>query len=195
MKLSRHKEREQIAIVLVAMRIMRTHPELPGEWITILKELDPDGMSPDESDISVSKTHPTYYRIPKPWRSLFIDKLMHVITGFYDLPNVLGQLPYRGGNPPRMRKGNHPVLVNNELSSDLPEVFYNKKYLAKYPGTLGIFRTSDASSQNIPVPTTILWLAATLSFILALPSLDSSVAFSAATSIATIGLYISYGQF
>ncbi|KAH9051350.1 APC amino acid permease [Lactarius deliciosus] len=39
----------------------------------------------------------------------------------------------------------------------------------------------------------ILWLACTLSFILALPSLGSTVAFSAATSIATIGLYISYG--
>ncbi|KAI0299995.1 amino acid transporter [Multifurca ochricompacta] len=37
------------------------------------------------------------------------------------------------------------------------------------------------------------WLACTLSFILGLPSLGSSVAFSAATSIATIGLYISYG--
>ncbi len=39
----------------------------------------------------------------------------------------------------------------------------------------------------------VVWLACTLSFILALPSLGSSVAFSAATSIATIGLYISYG--
>ena len=38
-----------------------------------------------------------------------------------------------------------------------------------------------------------MWLACTLSFILGLPSLGSSVAFSAATSIATIGLYISYG--
>jgi hypothetical protein len=38
-----------------------------------------------------------------------------------------------------------------------------------------------------------VWLACTLSFILGLPSLGSSVAFSAATSIATIGLYISYG--
>jgi hypothetical protein len=32
-----------------------------------------------------------------------------------------------------------------------------------------------------------------MSFILGLPNLGSSVAFSAATSIATIGLYISYG--
>ncbi|MCJ1283233.1 hypothetical protein MMC26_002561 [Xylographa opegraphella] len=39
----------------------------------------------------------------------------------------------------------------------------------------------------------LFWLAATLSFLLALPSLGSSVAFAAATSIATIGLYISYG--
>ncbi|KAI1737974.1 amino acid/polyamine transporter I [Xylaria scruposa] len=42
-------------------------------------------------------------------------------------------------------------------------------------------------------PVRAVWLAATLSFILALPSLGSSVAFAAATSIATIGLYISYG--
>jgi amino acid transporter len=42
-------------------------------------------------------------------------------------------------------------------------------------------------------PIRAVWLAATLAFILSLPSLGSSVAFSAATSIATIGLYISYG--
>lgn len=42
-------------------------------------------------------------------------------------------------------------------------------------------------------PVRTIWLAATLSFCLALPSLGSSVAFAAATSIATIGLYISYG--
>ncbi|PIL34552.1 transporter [Ganoderma sinense ZZ0214-1] len=42
-------------------------------------------------------------------------------------------------------------------------------------------------------PTRTVWLACTLSFILGLPSLGSSVAFSAATSISTIGLYISYG--
>lgn len=39
-----------------------------------------------------------------------------------------------------------------------------------------------------------VWLACFLSFLLALPSLGSSVAFAAATSIATIGLYISYGK-
>ncbi|KAL8803004.1 MAG: hypothetical protein Q9182_003430 [Xanthomendoza sp. 2 TL-2023] len=42
-------------------------------------------------------------------------------------------------------------------------------------------------------PIRAIWLAATLSFLLAIPSLGSTVAFSAATSIATIGLYISYG--
>jgi len=41
-------------------------------------------------------------------------------------------------------------------------------------------------------PIRTVWLACTLSFILGLPSLGSSVAFAAATSIATIGLYISY---
>jgi len=42
-------------------------------------------------------------------------------------------------------------------------------------------------------PIRTVWFACTMSFILGLPSLGSSVAFSAATSIATIGLYISYG--
>jgi hypothetical protein len=38
-----------------------------------------------------------------------------------------------------------------------------------------------------------VWLAATLAFLLAVPSVGSIVAFTAATSIATIGLYLSYG--
>ncbi|OQO12849.1 hypothetical protein B0A48_02313 [Cryoendolithus antarcticus] len=42
-------------------------------------------------------------------------------------------------------------------------------------------------------PIRTIWLAVLLAFLLALPSLGSSVAFAAATSIATIGLYISYG--
>ena len=41
-------------------------------------------------------------------------------------------------------------------------------------------------------PVRTIWLTAFLAFCLALPSLGSSVAFTAATSIATIGLYISY---
>ncbi|KAI0738203.1 APC amino acid permease [Daedaleopsis nitida] len=52
------------------------------------------------------------------------------------------------------------------------------------------FHKVDEKTQS---PIRTVWLACTLSFILALPSLGSSVAFSAATSIATIGLYISYG--
>ncbi|KAJ8613221.1 hypothetical protein MRB53_037087 [Persea americana] len=41
-------------------------------------------------------------------------------------------------------------------------------------------------------PVRTIWLAAFLAFCLGIPSLGSSVAFTAATSIATIGLYISY---
>ncbi|KIY64792.1 APC amino acid permease [Cylindrobasidium torrendii FP15055 ss-10] len=48
-------------------------------------------------------------------------------------------------------------------------------------------------NQKWKSPIRTVWLACTLSFILGLPSLGSTVAFSAATSIATIGLYISYG--
>ncbi|RMZ92205.1 hypothetical protein DV736_g517, partial [Chaetothyriales sp. CBS 134916] len=42
-------------------------------------------------------------------------------------------------------------------------------------------------------PIRTIWLAALLAFCLAVPSVGSAVAFTAATSIATIGLYISYG--
>lgn len=52
------------------------------------------------------------------------------------------------------------------------------------------FHKVDARFRS---PIRSVWLATILSFILALPSLGSSVAFAAATSIATIGLYISYG--
>ncbi|RPD53901.1 APC amino acid permease [Lentinus tigrinus ALCF2SS1-7] len=53
-----------------------------------------------------------------------------------------------------------------------------------------LFHKVSARTQS---PVRTVWLACTLSFILGLPSLGSSVAFAAATSIATIGLYISYG--
>ncbi|ORY69058.1 amino acid/polyamine transporter I [Pseudomassariella vexata] len=61
---------------------------------------------------------------------------------------------------------------------------------ARDGGIHPFFHQVDARFRS---PIRAVWLAATLSFILALPSLGSSVAFSAATSIATIGLYISYG--
>lgn len=56
-------------------------------------------------------------------------------------------------------------------------------------GLPSLFRVVDNWSDS---PIYAIWLAATLALLLALPSLGSSVAFSAATSIATIGLYISY---
>lgn len=54
----------------------------------------------------------------------------------------------------------------------------------------GFFNKVDDRFRS---PIRTIWLAAFLSFCLSLPSLGSSVAFAAATSIATIGLYISYG--
>ncbi|KLO10357.1 APC amino acid permease [Schizopora paradoxa] len=51
------------------------------------------------------------------------------------------------------------------------------------------FRVVSAERKS---PTRAVWLACALSFMLGLPSLGSTVAFSAATSIATIGLYVSY---
>lgn len=57
-------------------------------------------------------------------------------------------------------------------------------------GGLPSFFDKVDSKHASPVRT--VWLSCLLAFCLALPSLGSSVAFSAATSIATTGLYISY---
>ena len=54
------------------------------------------------------------------------------------------------------------------------------------------FSNLGREERKLTIGATV-WLAAFLSFLLALPSLGSTVAFSAATSIATIGLYLSYG--
>jgi amino acid transporter len=53
-------------------------------------------------------------------------------------------------------------------------------------------RFFDHVDARFHSPTRTVWLAAFLAFCLSLPSLGSAVAFSAATSIATIGLDISY---
>lgn len=53
--------------------------------------------------------------------------------------------------------------------------------------------SSDSTQFRIYGIVWSVWLSCLLAFLLGLPSLGSSVAFSAATSIATIGLYISYG--
>lgn len=58
-------------------------------------------------------------------------------------------------------------------------------------GGLPHFFTKVDDKFHAPIRT--ICLAAFLAFLLAIPSLGSAVAFSAATSIATIGLYISYG--
>lgn len=69
----------------------------------------------------------------------------------------------------------------------------NSRMMFAFARDSGIPTFFHAVDDRFKSPIRAVWLAATLSFILALPSLGSSVAFSAATSIATIGLYISYG--
>lgn len=61
---------------------------------------------------------------------------------------------------------------------------------ARDGGIPHFFHKVDARFRS---PIRTIWLGAILSFLLAVPSVGSSVAFSAATSIATIGLYLSYG--
>lgn len=68
----------------------------------------------------------------------------------------------------------------------------NSRMMFAFSRDRALPRFFDYVDMRFKSPVRTIWLAATLSFILALPSLGSSVAFAAATSIATIGLYISY---
>ncbi|KAI1811422.1 amino acid/polyamine transporter I [Poronia punctata] len=69
----------------------------------------------------------------------------------------------------------------------------NSRMMFAFARDGGIHTFFHSVDEKFRSPVRAVWLAATLSFILALPSLGSEVAFAAATSIATIGLYISYG--
>ncbi|KIJ31641.1 hypothetical protein M422DRAFT_53308 [Sphaerobolus stellatus SS14] len=139
-------------LLSLRIRIIKAHPELPIEWISILEEPGVDGMSSDESDTGSLLTHPTFSRIHKICRATALDKFVHIVDGYHDLPNVLGQHPHHGGNSRLIRKGNHPTLINNKPIPDYPETFYNKKYLIKFPRTLEICRASNAWSINMPIP-------------------------------------------
>jgi amino acid transporter len=69
----------------------------------------------------------------------------------------------------------------------------NSRMMFSFARDGGIPHFFHKVDQRFRSPIRTIWLAAFLAFLLAVPSLGSSVAFAAATSIATIGLYISYG--
>ncbi|ETN41018.1 uncharacterized protein HMPREF1541_02951 [Cyphellophora europaea CBS 101466] len=69
----------------------------------------------------------------------------------------------------------------------------NSRMMFSFARDGGIPRFFNHVDKRWKSPIRTVWLAATLAFLLATPSLGSTVAFAAATSIATIGLYISYG--
>ncbi|KAF3924366.1 hypothetical protein AA313_de0202077 [Arthrobotrys entomopaga] len=69
----------------------------------------------------------------------------------------------------------------------------NSRMMYGFARDAGLPRWFAHTDKRFKSPIRTVWLAAFLAFCLALPSLGSSVAFAACTSIATIGLYISYG--
>ncbi|KAI9794405.1 MAG: hypothetical protein M1816_005474 [Peltula sp. TS41687] len=69
----------------------------------------------------------------------------------------------------------------------------NSRMMFSFARDGGIPRFFAQVDRRFRSPVRAVWLACLLSFLLACPSLGSDVAFTAATSIATIGLYISYG--
>ncbi|KAK7892381.1 polyamine transporter tpo5 [Exophiala xenobiotica] len=69
----------------------------------------------------------------------------------------------------------------------------NSRMMFSFARDGGIPHFFHKVDDRFRAPIRTIWLAAFLAFLLAIPSVGSSVAFAAATSIATIGLYISYG--
>ena len=69
----------------------------------------------------------------------------------------------------------------------------NSRMMFSFARDGGIPHFFHKVDERFHSPIRTIWLAALLAFLLAVPSVGSSVAFAAATSIATIGLYISYG--
>ncbi|KIJ35331.1 hypothetical protein M422DRAFT_262504 [Sphaerobolus stellatus SS14] len=152
MKAKRHRSRCD-ELFKFRLRVLDRHPEAPPILRIILEYLGVDGMSSDDTDVESTKsTKPKFYRIHQVWRAEMGDKAMFIIDELHGLPNPLGQLPRHGGNVKRERIGNHPVLINEEPVPDLPKTFYNKKFLAKHPGTSEIFSTSDAWKEKIVLP-------------------------------------------
>ncbi|GAA5899064.1 hypothetical protein JCM8208_002992 [Rhodotorula glutinis] len=68
----------------------------------------------------------------------------------------------------------------------------NSRQFFAFARDSGLPRWFDKVDERTEAPIRTVWLAVVLAFCLALPSLGSAVAFTAVTSIATIGLYISY---
>ncbi|EGX52969.1 hypothetical protein AOL_s00007g305 [Orbilia oligospora ATCC 24927] len=69
----------------------------------------------------------------------------------------------------------------------------NSRMMYGFARDAGLPRWFAHTDQKFQSPIRTIWLSAFLAFCLALPSLGSAVAFAACTSIATIGLYLSYG--
>ncbi|BGP00066.1 polyamine transporter tpo5 [Rhodotorula toruloides] len=68
----------------------------------------------------------------------------------------------------------------------------NSRMFYAFSRDRALFGWFDHVDKRTQVPVRTVWLAVLLAFCLALPSLGSIVAYTAITSIATIGLYISY---
>ncbi|KAK4057283.1 polyamine transporter tpo5 [Microbotryomycetes sp. JL221] len=68
----------------------------------------------------------------------------------------------------------------------------NSRMMYSFARDSGLPRWFAHVDEKWSSPIRAVWLAVVLAFLLAVPSLGSSVAYAAATSISTIGLYISY---
>ncbi|BGP56224.1 hypothetical protein JCM8202_005773 [Rhodotorula sphaerocarpa] len=69
----------------------------------------------------------------------------------------------------------------------------NSRMMYAFSRDSGLPKFFDHVDKRTQSPLRTVWLAVVLAFCLTLPALGSSVAYAAVTSIATIGLYISYG--
>ncbi|KAI8806310.1 amino acid transporter [Cladochytrium replicatum] len=126
-----------------------------------------------------------------------VQNFEEVVAGFQDgdvfVPAGIPTIFYRAGGR-AAAVGLIFVVVGAMFLCGLSSLLANSRMLYAFardgaiPGS-NFWHKINPSTQS---PTNTIWLGAGLAFILGLPTLGSSVAFAAITSIATIGLYISY---
>ncbi|KIJ52210.1 hypothetical protein M422DRAFT_243815 [Sphaerobolus stellatus SS14] len=134
------------------IRILEFHKDVPEVYMNLVKALGIDGMSSDETDTECKVKPFRFYRIPKPWRSAIIDRILFVIDKLYARPNVLGAHPARGGNSCCIRIGNHREKVHLGPVPQYPSTFFDMWFFIQRPGALQVLQSTPEWNQVFILP-------------------------------------------
>ncbi|KIJ31790.1 hypothetical protein M422DRAFT_53247 [Sphaerobolus stellatus SS14] len=112
--------------------IILAHPEWDTGYWEAHEALGVDGTSSDESEDETCSTN-RFYRIPQPWRSRRIDRMVGRIDDARDEAARRKRRFIRSGRVFRVRIGDHPTKKNTKVPPGLPLDFYNAEWLSMHP--------------------------------------------------------------